>query len=558
MIHIKRFPLLFILLALSLAACQRMGIISQASATGTPEFIPGQAQVDSLEVLILNAVPVQVQVVVRGTLPDGCTSIDAVSITRRENEFRGLITTTRPAEAVCTEIVLPFERVVPLEVDGLPAGEYAVIINQGAATFRLEKDNLAPTPTPVDGATASIEGQLFHDLCGVAGGTPEQPEVVTEGCEEITNGVYHADGELDPEEPRIPGVQVSLGEGECPQAPDVSSTTDADGVYSFSGLKRGVYCVFIDPLSAQNRPVLIPGVWTAPGPDQAFLEVDLDVGQQITNINFGWDFDRLPPVNFPGCADQAAFIEDITIPDDTIFAPGEFFTKTWRIRNTGSCHWGADYSLVFLAGDRMEGEPVALPTVLAGDQSDISVALRAPLIEGEYRGDWQLQNPADELFGAAGEIDLTYFVKIVVEEPETIGAVIQGIVWDDRCVPASDGGVGEGCIPLPDGSSVADGVLDEGEDLLAGVEVWLYDGSCPPSGSPLVTVTTNELGGYRFAELEPGSYCVTIDETEPVNAALLLPGIWSYPDIDIATITITLEEGDTSSAVDFGWDSGVN
>ncbi len=553
----KTYLLHLIVAALLLAGCQRFGGGSQSGPTPTPEIIPGQAKVDSLEVLILNTVPLQVQVVARGTLPDGCTGIEAVSITRKNNEFRGLITTTRPAAAVCPDRVMPFERVIPLDVAGLPAGEYAVIINQGEASFRLETDNLAPTPTPLDDATGSIRGLVFHDLCGVAGGTPGAPEVVTEGCVERGSGVYQADGDRGPDEPGIAGVQVFLGEGECPQAARVNSTTDEAGEFSFSGLKRGAYCIFVDPLGEQNRPILIPGVWTAPEISQGFIDVELEVGQQVREVDFGWDFDRLPPVNSPDCTDQAAFVEDVTIPDDTIFAPGELFTKTWRIRNTGSCHWSAGYTLVFVAGDRMEGEPTPLPVVLAGDQADLSVALTAPLLEGEYRGDWGLQNPDAVLFGAVGDIELTYFVKIIVEEPETLGGAIRGVVWDDRCEPVA-GSVGEGCIPLQDGSSVANGVLDESEDLLSGIQVRLFSGSCPPEGTPLETSLTDSRGAYAFSELDPGSYCVTIDEAASQNAAVLLPGMWSYPEVDIATITITVGEGETRSGVDFGWDFGVN
>jgi hypothetical protein len=381
---------------------------------------------------------------------------------------------------------------------------------------------------------------------------------VTDGCEFLGSAVYQGDGVRDREEPGISGVQISLGEGECPQAVSVSSTSDAAGEYSFSGLKRGVYCIFVDPLAAQNRPILIPGLWTAPGENQGFLEVELAVGEQASGADFGWDYERLPPVNFPGCTDQAAFVEDVTIPDDTVFAPGEVFTKTWRIRNTGSCHWGPDFNLVFVAGDRMEGDPTPLPVVLAGDQADLSVSLTAPLIEGEYRGDWQLQNPDEELFGAVGEIGLTFFVKIIVEEPEILGSVIRGVVWDDNCEPLADGSVGEGCIPLQNGSSIGDGVLDEGEVVLPGIKVRLYSGSCPPEGSPLEIATTDARGLYTFGELVAGSYCVTIDEAEPQNAAILLPGVWSYPEVDIATITVTVAEGETRPAVDFGWDFGVN
>ena len=36
----------------------------------------------------------------------------------------------------------------------------------------------------------------------------------------------------------------------------------------------------------------------------------------------------------------AKFVEDVTIPDDTIVDAGFQFTKTWRIRNSGDVDWG--------------------------------------------------------------------------------------------------------------------------------------------------------------------------------------------------------------------------
>ena len=52
------------------------------------------------------------------------------------------------------------------------------------------------------------------------------------------------------------------------------------------------------------------------------------------------------------CKVQAVLLEDVTIPDGTLLPAGEKFTKTWRFKNTGTCHW-TGYSVNFLTGDRM-------------------------------------------------------------------------------------------------------------------------------------------------------------------------------------------------------------
>lgn len=52
------------------------------------------------------------------------------------------------------------------------------------------------------------------------------------------------------------------------------------------------------------------------------------------------------------CTMSAILISDVSIPAGTILTPGQLFTKTWRLQNTGTCAW-EDYKLVYLRGNRM-------------------------------------------------------------------------------------------------------------------------------------------------------------------------------------------------------------
>jgi hypothetical protein len=98
--------------------------------------------------------------------------------------------------------------------------------------------------------------------------------------------------------------------------------------------------------------------------------------------------------------DNAAFIGDVTIADGTTVSPGETFTKTWRIQNTGSCNWNTSYLLAFNSGDAMSGITTAIPyAVSSGKQLDISVSMTAPSTSGSYVGHWKLQNSAGTIFG---------------------------------------------------------------------------------------------------------------------------------------------------------------
>jgi len=115
------------------------------------------------------------------------------------------------------------------------------------------------------------------------------------------------------------------------------------------------------------------------------------------------------------CTDKAVLMQDVTILDGTRMKRGESFTKTWRLKNLGSCPWDASYNLVFLAGEPLGvGAPdsVALTVTLPGETVDISVDLVAPSTDGMYTGIYELRNP----FGAAVPIGLSnnIWVKIIV------------------------------------------------------------------------------------------------------------------------------------------------
>jgi hypothetical protein len=124
----------------------------------------------------------------------------------------------------------------------------------------------------------------------------------------------------------------------------------------------------------------------------------------------------LPPSATALPCDQAAFVKDVTIPDNSEVTAGSTFTKTWRLQNAGSCTWTSGYSLVFVNGARMEAaSPAQLTggTVAPGQNVDVSVAMKAPADGGTYRGDWKLRNPSNALFGL-GPSAQPFYVQIKV------------------------------------------------------------------------------------------------------------------------------------------------
>jgi hypothetical protein len=105
-------------------------------------------------------------------------------------------------------------------------------------------------------------------------------------------------------------------------------------------------------------------------------------------------------ITVPTC-DNSIFVSDVTIPDNTVVTPGQTFTKTWSLKNAGTCNWTTSYKVVFLSGTAMGGVSTAIPAVASGHADNISVTLVAPLTKGTYSGTWILQNAGGNSFGAS-------------------------------------------------------------------------------------------------------------------------------------------------------------
>lgn len=112
---------------------------------------------------------------------------------------------------------------------------------------------------------------------------------------------------------------------------------------------------------------------------------------------------------------------DVTIPDDTQMQPGQAFSKTWRLRNAGTCTWTTAYSLAWFSGERMSAPAnVPLPAEVAPGQSiDLTVDMVAPLTAGTYQSNWKLRNSSGAFFGIGSGEGLPFYVRIVVVQAAT-------------------------------------------------------------------------------------------------------------------------------------------
>lgn len=120
------------------------------------------------------------------------------------------------------------------------------------------------------------------------------------------------------------------------------------------------------------------------------------------------------PVTAPN-PNKMEFVDDVTIPDDTVIAAGTKFVKTWKVKNVGSTTWGENYKIRHWAGDRLGAASVILlgKEAAPNQEIEISIEFTAPLTKGEYLSMWILSDKDEANFG------VPFYAKIVVGNPST-------------------------------------------------------------------------------------------------------------------------------------------
>jgi Ig-like domain-containing protein len=135
-----------------------------------------------------------------------------------------------------------------------------------------------------------------------------------------------------------------------------------------------------------------------------------------------------PPVPVSVC-DAAQFVTDVTYADDTQVDPNQTFTKTWRLKNSGTCSWTTSYAVVFTSGDSMNAPAAQALTgsVNPGQNVDISVDLKAPSSPGTYTANFRLRNASGVLFS-------NFYVRIKVKSTGGGGGTpvfaVTGVTYD--------------------------------------------------------------------------------------------------------------------------------
>jgi hypothetical protein len=155
-------------------------------------------------------------------------------------------------------------------------------------------------------------------------------------------------------------------------------------------------------------------------------------GSFITIIPYGTIPSLLPtavPVpTTTACKDAAQYIGDDKL-DGTTYTPNTAFTKTWTVKNTGTCTWDSKYMVYQISGAYMTQQPGYWlvqdgQTVSPGQTVDISVGMTSPVENGNYRVYWGLKNEAGQIIpiedGAEGD---SFYVDINVNDGTADGEV---------------------------------------------------------------------------------------------------------------------------------------
>ena len=196
----------------------------------------------------------------------------------------------------------------------------------------------------------------------------------------------------------------------CSNATTKSSTDlDISGLHDSETPTSGIQMIMSTTTSSPEPTGTMPPILTS-SPDIATPASIAPTQGSINNNPSGlWEVSTAPIQVDHNLCENSAYIEDASIPDGTVLAPGEIFVKSWVLENTGFCTWKDSYMLMFYEGDPMSGQNTEInKTIASGRQAKISIELTAPNSEGTYTGYWIMANQYGTPFG------MPFYVQIIV------------------------------------------------------------------------------------------------------------------------------------------------
>ena len=391
----------------------------------------------------------------------------------------------------------------------------AEVIEKGATrTLRITVTIDASTAGSVVTNTATIEKQ---DQVGDK--TPDNTSSVDLTAGYTIGGKLYNDADAsfsssDSEAPYA-GVTVALLKKDGTPVLDkdgnpVTAVTDADGKYSFPGLALGEYTVsVVDPTSGPLEGAKPTEAYTGRYKTSADVTIAEATGSVI-DVNFGF----VKPASVGDYVWMDVDRDGLQDADEPAM-PGVTVTLT-----------RADGSAVTDAS----GNPVAAVTTDAAGKyvfenllpGDYTVTFTNPAGYEATISDAGDDRAADSN-GATASVTL---VQGQTDDTIDFGAVGTGVIGDQLFVDVNQNG-GD--------------ALDAGDEALAGVKVTLtWTG---PGGITRTYETTTDVDGqYRFENLLPGEYKVSVDPESLLAAEPLLDVLTHWPAGDVEARKVVSEE----------------
>lgn len=242
-----------LLLALVLVGCRGRSTSTPPPDDGTPpgdQIVTGEAAVESVDVLILESFPVQVQIEATGNLPDSCTALLPPQVERNGSTFVVTLTTQTNLTGPCTQALMPFTQTITLDVAGLSAGDYTVNVNGIEASFTLSVDNvlpegetaMPPTPAPPDrgsgGQPGQGEGTLYISSAEVKGKVVTIRGSLADACTSLGQILEERDGST---------IRLTVKATRPPDAMCAQVLVDFETTYTLtSAIEPGMYTLIVN------------------------------------------------------------------------------------------------------------------------------------------------------------------------------------------------------------------------------------------------------------------------------------------------------------------------
>ena len=324
----------------------------------------------------------------------------------------------------------------------------------------------------------------------------------------------------------------------------LTTTTDADGKYSFKDLAPGDYTVSVDRDSLLAVcPDCVAQSHTPEGDVTASKDQTLSLSSKVslrpgamTNNDQDWAFTGLADTAIKKAITDPAEVDQATFE----FAPGKVITYTLTVTNNG---------------------PSAATGVKATDQLPAGVEFVKAEGDGTYNsatGEWDL---SAETIAKGDEKTMKITVKITGEGAGTLITNVARITHQDQA--GDDPTNNESSASFKGGFNIG-GTLYRDSDAsysksdtearFAGRTIALLDGNGNPildkDGKPVTTVTDAD-GNYQFTGLPKGTYRVSIVDPNAGDLAGLT-NTQAYNGRNATEASVTI--GDSSvQGVDFGF-----